>query len=152
MYKSFYKQTTKKVDPTYIAPVAKPDEGLTGMVQGKTAAQDEERFARALDRNSQVMGYEFRLAVGAPKGMPGWRELDFLVETYSGYRAFEIDDTSFVHKGESARATDRLHDISRVQALQNMGAEVAHGVEHVDAVAHLQNQNDANRKVRELIQ
>lgn len=150
MYRDFYRRASR-MKPLYVAPTPKQQEALDGFVQGKSATADEERFARALERNNRAQSYEFRLAVGAPKGMPGWRELDFLVYTYSGWRAFEIDDTSFVHKGESARTTDRLRDISRIQALSVQGINLLAGIEHVDANVFLNNQADADRKVRDLL-
>ena len=152
MFKQFYQQPKARAKPQYIAPTPAEDEQLTGSVQNMPASDNEERFARSLYKNKRVQGFEFRKAIGAPKGMPGWKELDFLVSTISGFHAFEIDDTSFVHKGESARTKDRLSDITRRQALERDGIQLPAGIEHVDASAWLQNQESSDRRVRELIQ
>jgi hypothetical protein len=81
------------------------EEGLTGAVQGKQASAPEERFARALDKLN--ITYLFRYTVGAPRGLPGWKELDFLIQNGSIIYAYEVD-TAFTHR-EKAYA-DVLHD------------------------------------------
>ena len=80
-------------------------ESLTGSVGDKTASAPEERLARAFDRKG--IQYEFRHVVGAPKGLPGWKEVDFVVLTKGMVYLVEVD-TAFTHrdKGQS----DILHD------------------------------------------
>lgn len=150
MYRDFYKSRIRPPKPLYLQPLRLTPEQLDGFVQGKKATDDEERFAKALDKIGSVQGYEFRMALGAPRGMPGWRELDYLVQTPGGWRAFEIDDTSFVHRGESARNADQTRDLQRIQALERQGIHLARGIEHVDAVMWLDTQAKADARVREL--
>jgi hypothetical protein len=75
------------------------------MVQGMQASAPEERMARALsDANIQ---YQFRYTVGAPRGLPGWKELDFLILTHGIVYALEVD-TAFTHRDKGQK--DVLHD------------------------------------------
>lgn len=129
------------------AKFASEAEQLLGSVKGMDAKQGEERFAKALDEIGEVLGYQFRIAVGAPRGMPGWKELDFLIQTIYGYTAVEIDDMSFVHLGKQAEMT--MEDGIRIAGLADMGVNVRQ-IEHVDN-ARLQNQEDAARAVKELL-
>lgn len=80
-------------------------ENLTGMVQGKQASAPEERLAQALDRGG--FEYQFRMVIGAPKGLPGWKELDFLISTDGMLQAVEVD-TAFTHRNK--HTADILHD------------------------------------------
>jgi len=100
--------------------VASEKEQLIGTVRGMKASDLEERFAAALDqRRRSVDGYYFRLPVNAPRGMPGWKELDFLVIS-RGYHPIQIDDVTFVHKGQRALAQDKLNDVIIMNALASM--------------------------------
>lgn len=80
-------------------------EQLTGMVNDMQASAPEERLANAL--RAEGIPFMFRMVVGAPKGMPGWKELDFLVETKGLLYALEVD-TAFTHQGKEFK--DKLHD------------------------------------------
>lgn len=121
-------------------------EVLTGSVQNMKASVGEERFARALDRYEKVLGYQFRVAVGAPRNLPGWNELDFLVDVSDGmYRAVEIDSV-FSHRDKQYK--DRLHDAVLVQELQYLSLFPT--VLHVDIDRDLADQDMANRTVRRL--
>lgn len=84
---------------------AEEAEVLSGQVQGKTASAGEERYANGL----QAEGHQFifRYVLGAPKGLPGWKELDFLVLTKGMLYAVEID-TAFTHANKQQK--DKLHD------------------------------------------
>jgi len=146
-----YKDTPTKVPVLVKKPTfANEPEQLSGQVNGIDAAQDEERYARALDRNKAVRRYWFRInPTGIPKGMPGWLELDFLVETGFEYRAFELDDMEFVHRGQRKGAEMVIKDLKRREGLALMGIVVKE-IEHIDA-AKLQNQDDADRTVRNLL-
>ncbi len=108
----FKKKSEKSILPS--VAVAKPTrevtEELTGYVRGIPAnSEAEERFARGLEKNPNVVGYWFRVPMGAPRGMPGWKELDFLVQTASGQAfAFQIADFEFIHHGAKATAYDQI--------------------------------------------
>lgn len=135
-------------------PLGKPEfaseaEQLIGEWDGMPASDIEERWAKATAGNPKVLQTEFRVALGAPKGMPGWKELDFLHNTVHGWKAIEIDDTSFVHKGASGKAEIVNEDIVRLMGLRQLGINVPEII-HVDG-ARLQTQDDAKRAQREII-
>lgn len=81
------------------------DEPLTGVVQDKEASAGEENLARAYSEAG--FQYYFRHVIGAPKGLPGWKELDFLVLTKGMLYAVEVD-TAFTHRNKEQ--ADILHD------------------------------------------
>lgn len=94
-------------------PLARPvaagsGEGLTGQVQGKQASDIEERFARGLSKNSQVLSFEFRTLYFSPAGVGGGAELDFLVR--AGINWGVQTDGAFSHKSAEQRAHDVLQD------------------------------------------
>jgi hypothetical protein len=111
------------------------DETLTGFIRGEPAnSEAEERFARELDKNSRVAGYEYNKVVGAPKGMPGWRQLDFLVLMVDGfYRAFSMKDLSFIHHGAKTDAEDAIEEAQIVSALSSEGIPIDR-IETLDAM------------------
>lgn len=80
-------------------------EQLMGQVGGFEASAPEERLARALDKAN--INYTFRYTFGAPRGLPGWKELDFLVSTGGLLYAIEVD-TAFTHRAKAN--ADVLHD------------------------------------------
>lgn len=94
-------------------------EVLTGVVQGKPASEGEEYFARSLSASPGVTGYEFRVAVGAPRNMPGFKELDFAVYTMAMMYAVEID-TPFTHRNKAS--SDILHDAIVLKSLRKKGS------------------------------
>jgi hypothetical protein len=119
-------------------------EQLMGSVTGIPATQGEERFARALLRDKNVLTFYFRMPIGAPHGMPGWKELDYFVQTVMGYRAVQIDGVDFVHLG--TQGIDILRDRATIGDLKNYGiGEVIHV--RADQLA---TQDEANRVVRRL--
>lgn len=121
-------------------------EVLTGSVQNMKASAGEERFAYALDRYEKVRGYQFRMTLGAARNMPGFNELDFLVEVSDGmYRAVEIDSV-FSHRDKQYK--DRLHDAILLQELNYLSLFPT--VLHVDIDEELADQDMANRTVRRL--
>ena len=142
-----YKVSRKKPPISSSKPeFADTPERLTGSIKGMPAAKGEERFANAL------RGYEFRFRInptGIPRGMPGWLELDFLINTPFGYRAIEIDDMEFVHRGVRKSAEMVLKDNRRKKGLAGMGIDVRE-IEHIDT-ALLETQEDANTVVRNLL-
>lgn len=92
--------------------VVKEKEQLSGMVRGMGASDIEERFARSLDRMG--VSYWFRLPVGAPRGMPGYNELDFLVNS-GGYYPIQIDG-EYSHLGKEAK--DMIADARIMEELK----------------------------------
>jgi len=127
--------------------IARDQEDLTGFVQGKPASDDEERFMRVVLGSKAVDGAYFRFILGA-RGMPGWLELDCLAKTRFGHRAFEVDDMTFVHKGQREREETQIKDIRRKNMLADLGIMVRE-IEHVDA-KHLQSMSQARETVRRL--
>ncbi len=95
------------------------DEHLTGAVQGLTASAPEERSARALDKNQQVIEYFFRVPVGGPRNTPGWKELDFLIHAKSGLWYLVEVDSVFSHRQKTN--ADVLHDAILLDALSYLG-------------------------------
>lgn len=135
-----------KVDlPSFPAQTSQDEpEQLTGMVQNKQASAPEERMAKALDEAK--IQYIFRYTVGAPRGMPGWKELDFVVYSGGLIHAVEVD-TAFTHRNK--QQSDILHDaiVLGDQALKTMG-EVYPTVMHVDGDADLADKDKANKFVQ----
>jgi hypothetical protein len=111
------------------------------------ASDLEERFNKAVSKHPSVRGVEFRLSLGAPRGLPGWLELDYLLDTVSGYRAFEVDDITFIHKGERERQEGLIKDQRRLFTLKSWGLGVRE-IEHVTN-EKLGTQEEANRWARE---
>ena|ERR1044072_4003888 len=119
-------------------------EALTGTVQNVQASAPEERMAKALDKSG--ISYRFRFTVGAPRGLPGWKELDFLIESNGLLYAYEVD-TAFTHR-EKAYA-DVLHDaiILNDQEINTMGTLYPE-VKHADGDSDLANQKNAEQYVK----
>jgi len=125
-----------KGKPKYILPSPiKPradtgDEAeiLGGMVQNKKASAPEERLAKALGKLPTVEGFEFRYTVGAPRGMPGWKELDYLVSSRGQVYAIEVD-TEFTHRNKGR--ADVLHDAIVLRDLEQQGMQVYPTVIHL---------------------
>ena len=100
---------------------------LTGLVQGLKAAQGEERFSRTLNKGVNkglVRGYYFRSSPGLPKGIQGWKELDFLVFGTHDIKAISVKGEDFVHKGEVARQQDRLNELIILSRLAAEGIKL----------------------------
>ena len=124
------------------------EEILSGYVDGMPAKRDEEFFMTEARRRPTVMSSEFRMTLGAPRNMPGWLELDALIETHSGYRAFEIDDLSFVHLGQREAAETVVKDHRRISGLNDIGVNVRK-IEHIDA-ADLTTRQDTKDLLRKI--
>lgn len=143
----------KKVgSPIKIALPPKPQfqpsveqEQLIGEVRGMKASAPEERLAKALDKSG--FQYLFRYSVGAPRNMPGWKELDFLVSAKGMLFPIEVD-TAFTHR-EKAN-TDVLHDaiVLNDTELNTMG-QLYPKVTHADGESDLVNQKAAEQFVKE---
>lgn len=119
-------------------------EGLSGTVQDKKASQPEERLANALDK--QRTEYEFRHTIGAPRGLPGWKEVDFVVAAFGQVYAIEVD-TAFTHR-EKGRA-DVLHDAIVLAELKQEGMQVHPTVLHVDGESDLADRTRATAWVKQ---
>lgn len=119
---------------------------LEGVVQEKKASAGEERFARGLNAYEKVGGYQFRMAVGAGRNMPGWKELDYLVWDKIGmYYAVEVD-TAFTHRNK--QNADILHDaiLRKELAYLNLYPTVF----HVDGERDLADQKTTDETIRRL--
>lgn len=122
----------EKAPPARRPQVARDgEEILSGYIDGFPAARGEEFLVTELRKSRNVRNVSFRMAVGAPRNLPGWLELDLLVETYNGYRAFEVDDMSFVHLGGRETNESKVKDLRRVAGLRKMGYNVRE-IEHID--------------------
>jgi hypothetical protein len=146
-----YKKLRRAIDrfPSHKPKIANEgEEPLSGYFAGLPAKRDEEFFMQEASRMPSVRNVEFRMAIGAPKGLPGWLELDGLLETYSGYRAFEIDDMSFVHLGQREDAETKVKDLRRIEGLKQKGVFVDK-IEHLDA-ADLTTREQARQLLRKL--
>lgn len=131
--------------PSYVSIQPNQPEALTGQVQNQTASAPEERLARAFDKAH--VGYQFQYIVGAPKGMPGWKSLDFLASINGMLYAIEVD-TAFTHRLKAQ--TDVLHDaiILNDQNLQQQGEVYPH-VFHASGDHELAAQDTADQYVRQ---
>lgn len=142
-------------NPQYKFPSNKPrvakvgEETLSGYVDGIPAARGEEFFVQEVRKHPNHRSSEFRMTLGAPRNLPGWLEMDVLIETYSGYRAFEIDDMSFVHLGQRESAETVIKDKRRMDGLSKMGIYPRKGIEHLDA-ADLDDRQLTRKTLREL--
>lgn len=132
---------------------ANEPEQLSGSVNGIPASDLEERFHVAAKQSGKVRQEFFQLTLGGAKGEPGWLSLDYLYETNYGWQAFEIDDVSFIHKGEGEIQEAKLKDIRRVEGLLQMGINLTPDREG-RLISHVTNENlstqeDANRWFKE---
>lgn len=103
-----------------------PESPLTGEVQGQKAAEGEERLARTIEKGvtkGLVREHYFRWTT-LKRGVVGYKELDELVMTINGPVAISVKGKSFVHRGESAKAQDRINELIIMQQLRNLGINV----------------------------
>jgi len=120
---------------------------LEGTVQNMKASAPEERLARALGK--QQTDFEFRHTIGAPRGLPGWKEIDFIVPSFGQVYAVEVD-TAFTHR-EKGRA-DVLHDAIALVELKKEGMTVYPMVLHVDGESDLATRENATAWVKQRFQ
>ena len=131
------------------APLNRPKketqaEVLTQAVQGQSASDIEERFARALYKNERVEGFEFQQSYFAGRNMPGEVRPDFIV--YAGTVYPVQIDGEYAHKSAEQKATDKAKDEQLDGYLTPMGAAVTQRIPG----DLLQTQEDADRLVREM--
>jgi len=124
-YKFKTPRNSKRVMPSKIARRAET-ETLTGYIDGVKASNLEERFATAVSRYAT---FRFKMPIGMP-GEPGWKELDFLLLSRGTLTAVEIDDTTFIHRGENSGQDP--DDLARIAGLQELGV-------NVDKIIHIDN-------------
>ena len=120
-------------------------EVLSGVVKNMQASAIEERFARALDKSR--IPYEFRYTLFAPRNLPGFKELDFLLEKNGQMYAVEIDSL-FTHRRK--HEADRLHDALVLNELDQQGYDVYPQVYHVLGDTELADQTQANSTVKRM--
>ncbi len=121
-------------------------ETLSGNVKGFKASAPEERAVRAVVKRPSVVNYLFRMTIGAERNMPGFKELDLLVETHSLWYAIEID-SAFTHRAKGT--SDILHDAIILQNLKHLN--IYPRVIHLDQDADLANQKMADQTFRNLL-
>ena len=120
-------------------------ERLTGKVRDMAASAAEERLAAAFQQKGK--SFYFRMALGAPRNLPGWKELDFLVQSTGYAYAIEVDST-FTHRLKVE--SDKLHDAIVLKALEQEGYNVFPHVYHLDGETQLSDAKTTRRTVEEL--
>jgi len=125
-------------------------EVLSGEVQDKKASAPEERFANTLEKLSSVDGYTFRQTFGAPRGLPGWFEVDYVVSSRGMQYAIEVD-SEFTHRMKTGRG-DVLHDAKVLKQLKGQGGQVYPQVIHLTMERELVNQEWSDRTGKRLFQ
>lgn len=120
-------------------------EVFSGQVNGVEASMPEERLANELRK--QGIPFEFRRTIGAPRGLPGWKELDFLVSKFGLLYAIEVD-TAFTHRDKGR--SDVLHDAIVLQDLEKQGANVHPRVIHLDGESDLADKKWTEKTVKRL--
>jgi len=112
-------------------PILAEEEEYTGVIDGFPATQGEENVYKAAYKTGMVRGHVFRMAVGAPRNRPGWKELDFLFQTkYGNYVAIQIRDYDFIHKGATEETKDVYNDMYILQKLSEDGIALRDGKIH----------------------
>jgi hypothetical protein len=129
------------------SPRAEEPELFTGMVKGFKASAGEERGGNALEQNPKVANFFFRMTIGAERNMPGFKELDYLIETTSGlYYAVEVD-SAFTHRDKGT--SDILHDAIVLNALKHLN--IYPQVIHWDIDRDLPDRKTAAQTVKNLV-
>lgn len=93
---------------------------LTHTVKGQSASDLEERFARGLDRNPNVLSYEFQPSYVTGRNLPGELRPDFIV--YEPVMQPVQIDGEFSHKTAEQHATDAVKDALLDEVLKGTGA------------------------------
>lgn len=126
---------------------AREPELFTGVVKGFKASRGEERAANALYQNPKVSSFFFRMTIGAERNMPGFKELDYLIESTTGmYYAVEVD-SAFSHRFKGT--SDILHDAIILENLNHLN--IYPRVIHWDIDHDLPSAAVAKQTVRNLV-
>jgi hypothetical protein len=127
---------------------AREAELFTGTVKGFKASKGEERAANALYANTKVANFFFRMTIGAEgRNLPGWKELDYLIESTTGmYYAVEVD-SQFSHRLKGT--SDILHDAIILENLNHLN--IYPQVVHWDIDRDLPNAAVAKQTVKNLV-
>lgn len=126
---------------------AKQDEMLSGYIYGDAASDIEERFARALQKDTRVSGFSFREAVITARNLPGQLEVDFVVSVGPMVYPFQIDG-EYAHKGIAKKQDDARKDsLVNEYMMKQYGAQP---VIRIDG-ERLSSQDDADKLVRSLL-
>lgn len=147
--KPFRFRTSRRASPFPLPSIPRysehTEEPLTGMVNDMEASAPEERLANALTK-ARIPFY-FRYVVGAPRGLPGWKELDFLASHNGILYAMEVD-TAFTHRKK--QNADVLHDaiVLNDPQIQEMGT-VYPQVLHVDGDSDLADSKNSENFVKQ---
>lgn len=123
-------------------------EFLTGLVGDKKASAPEERLVAELNGHPNVTSIAFRYAVGAPRGLPGWKELDVLAVSFGLAYAIEVD-TEFTHR-DKKQAADPLHDAIVLNTLRAEGVNVYPEVIHLNGESELADRKWTKQTVRRI--
>lgn len=125
---------------------ANDDEILSGFIYGAEASDIEERFARALNKDTRVAGYSFREPVITARNLPGQLEVDFVVQVGPEIQPYQIDG-EYAHKGLSKKQDDARKDAMVNAYYEQYGAKL---VRRIDGEL-LRNQDEADKLVRSLL-
>lgn len=123
---------------------------LTGKVQNVKAAEGEERLARTLDRSISkglVRDYKFRWTT-LKRGIVGYKELDFLVNSNLGPVAISVKGEGFVHRGSAAHEQDKINELLIISKLRDMDINVSE-VKTISA-EKLKTQKEADKAAKDL--
>lgn len=105
----------------------KPEQPLTGQVQGLKAAKGEERLARTLEkgiRQRLVREHRFRWTT-LRRGTVGYKELDELVFLSNGrILAISVKGKAFVHASGAAKEQDKFNEALILARLRDYGYDV----------------------------
>jgi hypothetical protein len=137
------------IDPE---PLAETPVSPSGIIDGLKASLGEQNLLGAAYKTGLVSAHVFRMPVGAPKYMPGWKELDFLFTTKIGsYVAVQIKDYEFVHHGMASSSADNANDALMLQEFAKEGVLLQgnriYSVDNND----LQTPEDAARVAKEIL-
>lgn len=130
----------------------KPEQEYSGTIDGLDAKIGEENLLRAATKYEMITGYKFRIAIGAPRNMPGYKELDFLLSNKSGqFVAIQVRDTDFIHKGFEMQAKDQMSDVFILQTLAKEGITLKGGRVWTIDDNQLQTVEDAKKVLEEIL-
>lgn len=142
-FKKVRKPSVERI-PSHVSIQPEEGEVLLGQLMGKEASAPEERLGKALQKAG--INFMFRYVMGAPKGLPGWKEIDFLVPVNGLVYAVEVD-TAFTHRSKGQK--DKLHDalILQDKGVQEMGT-LWPTVFHADGDSELADSPNAEQYVK----